>query len=283
MITCLSTNLTSAQTYSSITIMSDGRVKGTELIQREENVYTFTSDIFGIIKVEKSGIIIDGAGYALKGNGNGIDLRKESNVAIPSAQGNVEVKNVRFCDKGRIFASSNGNSFINNIFEGGGIDIKGNDGGDKGNIIKHNVFIDGRPAISADYSGENVVAENDFINCRIFFALYGKLVFDRNYWSDYETLYPNAKEIEHTGIWDTPYNYDKTDWSDFPFTDNNPLVNSTNGAGAPETNEKSTPVPTASIDGNEPETFPTTLLMTIGIVFIVIMSISLLVYFKKRK
>lgn len=290
----LAVNLTRAQTYSTVTILSDGSVEGTDLIQRNGDVYTFTGDIFGAIKVEKDGITIDGAGYAIKGNRswigmineNGIDLRKNSSHAIPLAYGNVVVKNVRFCDNNRIFASSYGNSFLNNTFEGGGIEIRGNDGDGIGNLIKYNVFIDGRPSIFADYSGKNVVTENDFINCRIFLALYGRLDFDRNYWSDYETLYPDAKEIGRTGIWDTPYNYNKTDWSDFPFVDSNPLVHPTNGAGAPEVNEEPTLTPTTTpthTDGDESGSFPTALIIAAGIVSVVVVSTSLLVYFKKRK
>jgi hypothetical protein len=29
-----------------------------------------------------------------------------------------------------------------------------------------------------------------------------------NYWSDYEEKYPDAEEIDSTGIWDTPYSID---------------------------------------------------------------------------
>jgi hypothetical protein len=278
----LGSDLAGAQTNSTITIKPDGSVEGTDQIQREGNVYTFTGDISGILKIEKDGITIDGAGYAIGGNDAGIDLRKDS-TAIPHAYGDAIVKNVRFSDKSHIFASSNGNTFLNNTFEGGGIEIKGNDGNGKGNTIKNNIFIDGTPSISADYSGENVVTENDFINCRIFLALYGKLDFDRNYWSDYETLYPDAKEIGQTGIWDTPYNYNKTDWSDFPFVDSNPLVHPTNGAGAPQITDEPTSVPTTSADGDEPGSFPTALIIAVGIVSVVIVSISLLVYIKKRK
>jgi hypothetical protein len=277
----LAVNLAGAQADSTITITSDGSVEGTDQIQREGNVYTFTGDISGTIKVGKDGITINGAGYAIKGNGAGIDLRKDS-TAIPHAYGDVVVENVRFSDKSQIFTSSNGNIFLNNTFDGGGIEIKGNNGG-KGNVIKNNVFINGTPSISADYSGENVVTENDFINCRIFLGLYGKLDFDRNYWSDYETLYSDAKEIGHTGIWDTPYNYNKTDWSDFPFVDSNPLVNPTNGAGASQINGEPTSVPTTSMDGNESGSFLTELIIAVGIVSAVIVSISLLVYYKKCK
>jgi hypothetical protein len=32
-------------------------------------------------------------------------------------------------------------------------------------------------------------------------------VVDRNYWSNYTAKYPNAKELDGLGIWDTPYVY----------------------------------------------------------------------------
>lgn len=268
-----------------ITIFSDGSVVGTDKIQRQGNVYTFTGDIFGTIKVEKYDITIDGAGYAIKGNGNGINLRKDS-TTMPHGYGDVVVKNVRFCDNSRIFAASNGNSFINNVFEGGGIDINGIDNSDvdKVNLIKCNVFIDGKPAISSDYSGETVVAENDFINCRVFLALYGWLDFDRNYWSDYEILYPSAKEVGRTGVWDIPYRYDKTDFSDFPFVDYNALVNPTNGMGAPKINSENTPFyPSVPVNEDQLESFPTALMIATVIVSVIIVGISLLVYFKKCK
>jgi nitrous oxidase accessory protein NosD len=30
-----------------------------------------------------------------------------------------------------------------------------------------------------------------------------------NYWSDYKEKYPGAREIDSTGIWDTPYSIDE--------------------------------------------------------------------------
>ena len=280
-IVSFSTGLVDAQTGSIITIASDGSVKGTDLIQREGDTYTFTGNIFGTIKVEKDGITIDGDGYAIKGNGNGINLKKDSTATIPFAYGDIVVKNVYFCDNSYIFASSTGNSFTNNVFEGGGIDIR--EGGDnKGNVIKYNVFIDGKPAIFVDYSMENVATENDFINCMVFLAMYGRLNVDGNYWSNYKILYPDAKEIDCTGIWDTPYTYEKTGAFDCSFVDYNPSVNPIKGAGAPEINSESTPAPTTSPVGDAPKSFLTAIIATV-VVSMVIVSTSLLVYFKKRK
>jgi parallel beta-helix repeat protein len=39
-----------------------------------------------------------------------------------------------------------------------------------------------------------------------------------NYWSDYKTKYPNAKEIDSTGIEDTPYAVDSNNMDHYPLT-----------------------------------------------------------------
>jgi len=70
--------LINAQAGSTITITSEGQIVGTDRIERQGDVYTFTGDIFGIIVVEKDNITIDGAGYTIKGKGNGVDLNRNS-------------------------------------------------------------------------------------------------------------------------------------------------------------------------------------------------------------
>jgi len=75
----------------SIEITADGEVNGTDKIQRSGNVYTFTGDIVGSIVVSRSGIVVDGAGYTLQGNGNltGIWLQAKTNVEIK----NLHIRN----------------------------------------------------------------------------------------------------------------------------------------------------------------------------------------------
>src|SRR5208337_1113026 len=50
-----------------------------------------------------------------------------------------------------------------------------------------------------------------------------------NYWSDYLTNYPSAKEVNNTGTYDTPYTItENTDYfghATYHFYDNYPLVN----------------------------------------------------------
>jgi parallel beta-helix repeat protein len=73
-----------------IHIKADGSVDGTSAIQHDGNVYAFTANIdnaYGII-AEKDNIIIDCAGYALQGagEGTGLDITYRTNVTIKNAQ-----------------------------------------------------------------------------------------------------------------------------------------------------------------------------------------------------
>jgi len=75
----------------SIEITEDGAVNGTDQIQRSGNIYTFKGDVVGSIVVFRSGIVIDGAGYTLQGNGarTGIWFQGENNVEIK----NLHIRN----------------------------------------------------------------------------------------------------------------------------------------------------------------------------------------------
>jgi hypothetical protein len=43
-----------------------------------------------------------------------------------------------------------------------------------------------------------------------------------NYWSDYVTKYPNATQVDSSGIWNTPYVIDTNNTDHYPLT--GPLV-----------------------------------------------------------
>ena len=60
---------------STVYIRADGTVEGTDKIQRDGNIYTFTGDIFDSIVVEKDDVVIEGAGYTLQGNGSEAGIR----------------------------------------------------------------------------------------------------------------------------------------------------------------------------------------------------------------
>jgi len=75
----------------SIEITEDGDVTGTDKIQRSGNLYTFTENIVGSIVIFRNGIVVDGAGYTLKGNGDrtGIWLQEKSDITIK----NIHIRN----------------------------------------------------------------------------------------------------------------------------------------------------------------------------------------------
>lgn len=276
----LSVNLAGAQTYATITILSDGSVEGTNKIQRDGDLYTFTGDIFGTIIVKKANITIDGAGYTLQGNDGGtwtstgirLYSLESDDVGFFNVCEGILVKNVRFYDVFEaIYTSSNNNSFINNSFDGARIHIIGGNSS-VGNVVKHNIFTN-HASIFVDYwSGTNeIITENNFIDSsHIFVSLAFSPTVDRNYWSNYTTAYPNAKEVGNSGVWDTPY-VAAVSQNEVPYADYNPLVNPVADAGAP---------PAPQITAN-PE-IPITLIAII-IVVVIIVSLSLLIYFKKRK
>jgi hypothetical protein len=86
-----------AQTLETIIIKDDGRIEGTNKIERNENIYSFTGNISGNIQIQKSNIVIDGAGFTLQGNnGTGIAILSEA-MEHPSELDiwNVTVGNLR--------------------------------------------------------------------------------------------------------------------------------------------------------------------------------------------
>ena len=73
-------NIETVRANGTIYIRADGTVEGTDKIQRNGNIYTFTDNIYNKIVVEKDNVVVDGAGYTLQGDGNGrgIDLYDDS-------------------------------------------------------------------------------------------------------------------------------------------------------------------------------------------------------------
>jgi parallel beta-helix repeat protein len=217
-----------SQFLGSVHINPDGSVTGTSNIQRNGNLYTLTGNISGGIQVQKSGIIIDGAGYAVQGNGTGrgIDLSNghgEDPSRTPSS--NVTVRNLRIVNfaPGIDNRQSNNNTFYGNYIANcdPGIWVGGS-----GHTIMYNTIEDNVNGISITYAGgNNIIYKNNMINSDIMVWLSPQPTVDRNYWSDYTTKYPNAKEIGNTGIWDTPYDYGGSGGT---LLDYHPLVNPVN-------------------------------------------------------
>jgi parallel beta-helix repeat protein len=70
-------------------------------------------------------------------------------------------------------------------------------------------------------SSNNILYGNAFVdNVRAASNLDSTNIWDNgtegNYWSDYGTKYPDAKELDSSGIWDTPYVIDENNQDNYP-------------------------------------------------------------------
>jgi hypothetical protein len=202
-----------AQT-ANIYITTDGSIVGTNNIQRNGDIYVLTGNISGGIVVQKSNIIIDGAGYTLEGHGGtGIDLTNNlTEYPSPNEIRNVTVVNLRIMNFNFSINAhgSSGNTFYYDYIGNTTNDVKGgivlywNRGG---NNITH-CTVSGTPwAIGIELSSGNSITENN-LSGGILLQLAGNETVDGNYWSDYLTKYSNATELDSSGIGNTPYNID---------------------------------------------------------------------------
>jgi len=98
--------------------------------------------------------------------------------------------------------ASNYNTFSANYIENNNLGIFLYESSN--NILYHNNFIDNRNHVSN--SASTNVWDNGYPS-------------GGNYWSDYEEKYPDAEELEGSGIWNTPYVIDENN------QDNYPLIN----------------------------------------------------------
>ncbi len=237
-----------------LTIKLDGSIEPTtDLLERNGTIYTFKGDIYGSIMVQKSGITIDGAGYTLMGrkevNERGIYLVGPER-SHPTCRRSV-VKNLRISNfyEGIYVLGSSNSTIIGNYFDDAGIHLIGSSNY-TGDLITQNVFKDS--GIFVDYNpyGKDVITENNFLNGSIFVDLSAPPIVDKNYWSNYTAEYPDAKELDGSGVWDTPNVYDKfvggSQGKD-PCIDYHPLVNPITDFEIPAFNVPiSTPTPSSS-------------------------------------
>ena len=277
-----------------LTIKPDGSIEPeTDFVwlQRNGTTYTFVADIFGTITVQRAGITIDGAGHTLQGNQTvnvrGINLVGHDDTF--NAYSNVLVKNLRIYNffEG-IYTPSNNNSFIGNRFENAGIHILGGSG--EGNVVKTNTFVNARIFVDYNRGGHDIITENNFFNSGTLVDLADAPYVDRNYWSNYTAVYPNATEVDSSGIWDTPY-VDEVAWATNRSIDYHPLVNPITdfeipAFGIPPSSATPTPTqPTTTNTGDEPpqsEPFPLPIVIAVVVFAAGVLGISLLIYKNKH-
>jgi parallel beta-helix repeat protein len=207
-------------------ISVDGSVEPqTAPLQRNGDAYTLTSNLLGGIKVQKSYVTLNGAGYTIAGNGKGTGVDLGNGVGQDPSRTpitNVTVTNLKIVNCTVALGSENtyNNTFVSNYIENcdTGFWITGS----ANNTLYRNTIKNCTTGISINYgSSSNIIVENNILSSYSVW-LSPDPVVDRNYWGDYTTRFPNAKEIGNSGIWDTPYSHgDK-------IIDYHPLTNQVN-------------------------------------------------------
>ena len=266
---------------SNIYINADGEVVGTNNIQRNGDLYVLTSNISGGIAIQKGNIVLDGAGYTIQGHGGtGIDLTGNL-TEYPSLYEvrNVTVENLRIMNFNYSINAhgSSGNTFFYDYIGSTTNDSKSeiilywNSGG---NNITH-CTITG--TIWIELSSGNTITENNLLG-GMFLQLCGNETVNRNFWGDYLTRYPNATEIDSSGIGNTPYMFDTYREVTGTLQDNHPLLKpiSIPNFGVPTLSSSQSDNPSHLIPEFSSWTLP--LLLSI-----MALAAGLLVYCKKRK
>jgi hypothetical protein len=225
--------LPTPQTAGNAVINADGSVTGANAIQQIGSTYVLTANISNGIDVQKSNIVIDGAGYTVQGTGGvGIDLSNGiGQDPSRSTISNITIENLRVvnCSNG-VFTNGGGNDTFYDDYVANCSRSQGGFGffllGCSYNNISYCTF-DNESIISMDYQANyNTVTENNLMNSGILVWLSGYETVDKNYWSDYFTKYPNAIEIDSSGIGNTPYVFYTAQNGSIPviYQDNHPLM-----------------------------------------------------------
>ena len=174
---------------STIYIRADGSVEETDKIQRNGSVYTFTDNICVGIQVYKSNIVVDGAWYTLRGDGEihgpsdvvgmGIEIIGCRNVTVRNLNINLFTRGVRFTNSSDCivqdniivdnsigvemgyadFAFSNNNTVSGNIIKENSVGIRLIHG--SSNTISGNILNKNDEGISIWGTAENIIAWNN--------------------------------------------------------------------------------------------------------------------------
>jgi parallel beta-helix repeat protein len=158
------------------------------------------------------------SGFTLRNGPDGIELDHSHNCTITD-----NIITMNYCGGIVLFDSNSNNLTGNTIVSNGaaGIDIVWSDN----NYIIQNNLLDNTYGLHLQDAYNNIIYHNSFLDNDYYPAssTQGSVnVWDNgypsggNYWSDYEDRYPDAEEINGSGIWDMPYVINENNQDNYP-------------------------------------------------------------------
>ena len=164
--------LIQAPTIEDIYIRSDGSIEpSTSPIQRDENLYTFTGNIYAkSIVIEKNNIIIDGNTYVYSG-----DSGRQDNGFYIENRDNVTIRNLNinsYFDYPIEIRYSTSISIIENNITNNNSGIRLLDSSDC--VINNNNLTNNENGVSCYLgSSSNIISENNFVGCGLMIGTFG--------------------------------------------------------------------------------------------------------------
>jgi len=186
----LAFNTQPVKASGTIYIRADGSIDpSTAPIQRDRDVYTFTDNINDEIVVEKDNIVVDGAGYILRGlgSGRGIYLTDISNVTIK----NLRVHSFYW---GIYLENSSDNSiFGNRIYRNSVHGIMVDEHSNNNRIFGNRIWHNDDSGIELIHSSNNIISGNEITDHYIAMWLWG--------FSNSNIIFGNKITDNDSGIW----------------------------------------------------------------------------------
>ena len=175
----LMVNLITVKASGTICIMADGSIDPpTAPIQRDGDTYTFTDNIYDSIAIERSNIVVNGAGYTVQGTGTGtgITLSGRINVTIQnmtiktlyygiylysSSKNSIAGNNITANNYGIWLESSSNNSIIGNNITNSSLGILFTMTSENNTVSRNGVKDNVNGIFFGDSSYYNEIIEND--------------------------------------------------------------------------------------------------------------------------
>ena len=201
-------------------------------IQRNGDVYTFTDDIYESVVIERDNILVDGAGYTLKGTGKGgglgLDLSHRSNVTLKNSTiTNFEIGIWLYYSGGNTIVGNNatGNYLAGiYLYRSSSNKLVSNNATNNpygiyfdhssGNTISYNTLINSGTAGIRLVGSRNTLYGNTATNNVYGISLYGSsdnIVYHNNFINNIQQV----KSYASVNIWDDGYPSGGNYWSEY--------------------------------------------------------------------